>query len=224
MFFKTACRVAFFLILFILGLNQQVLAETTNKYSSWGEACEAVKNVVAEGDLIFLDIPMQLFREVASGTNSWTSHVGIVFLDGNGKWIVSESKVPLSKDTPLCDYIKASSKFRFEVKRLNRPLDKNEIFKMRSSAQSLLGQWYHLGFQLDSNRLFCSKLVYLVYESIGVKIGKIQTFKELLEENPNASLAFWRAWYFGSIPWERRTITPASQLRDEKLYTVLDAY
>jgi hypothetical protein len=37
-----------------------------------------------EGDLIFLDIPVFLFRQVALATQSWTSHVGVVFKDADG--------------------------------------------------------------------------------------------------------------------------------------------
>ncbi|MGM1265691.1 YebB family permuted papain-like enzyme, partial [Escherichia coli] len=27
---------------------------------------------------------------------------------------------------------------------------------------------------------------------------------------PNAKLTFWKFWFLGSIPWERKTVTPAS--------------
>jgi len=84
-----------------------------------------------------------------------------------------------------------------------------------------LNQYYHLGFDFDSKRQFCSKFVYLTFkEALGVELGKIQTLKELLEENPQASVNFWRCWYLGFIPWERKTITPASQLHDPQLNTV----
>ncbi|EJJ5485694.1 TPA: YebB family permuted papain-like enzyme, partial [Escherichia coli] len=26
----------------------------------------------------------------------------------------------------------------------------------------------------------------------------------------NAKLTFWKFWFLGSIPWERKTVTPAS--------------
>ena len=32
--------------------------------------------------------------------------------------------------------------------------------------------------------------------------------------DPEADTGFWRAWYFGFIPWQRETVTPAS-LRGE---------
>ncbi|MGG8911162.1 hypothetical protein ACQ9AK_07555, partial [Escherichia coli] len=30
------------------------------------------------------------------------------------------------------------------------------------------------------------------------------------QHHPNAKLTFWKFWFLGSIPWERKTVTPAS--------------
>ncbi|MDZ8400004.1 hypothetical protein SND00_23815, partial [Escherichia coli] len=43
-----------------------------------------------------------------------------------------------------------------------------------------------------------------------IPVGEIETFGELLNSNPNAKLTFWKFWFLGSIPWERKTVTPAS--------------
>lgn len=209
------------LIALLVVIGQEGSAFAGQRFYSWTGACAAAESVVAEGDLVFLDIPNVLFRKVAAGTNTWTSHVGIVFKDDNGDWIVAESTVPLSRNTPLCDFLRRSSKFNFEIRRLARPLTPDEIEGLRATAWDLLNRFYDFGFNFDSDRLFCSKFVYLTFESIGIQVGRPQTFRELLEDNPEVSLAFWRFWFFGSIPWERRTVTPASQLNDPKFLTIL---
>lgn len=191
------------------------------KFKSWNEACAAAEASVAEGDLIFLDLPDYVWRQVAKSTNSWASHVGVVFRDKHGQWIVAESAVPFSKEDSLCHYLKGSSRYNFEVRRLKSSLTASEVERMRSASASMLFKLYDLGFDFDSDKLFCSKFAYLVYQSIGVEIGQIQTLKQLLEENPNGPVEFWKIWFLGNIPWERRTISPASELRDAKFYTVL---
>lgn len=211
-------------VLIGVGMGAPAPALAQHNYSSLSEACESAKSIVAEGDLIFTDIPLLPFRKVAETTNSWTSHVGIIFLNESGEWIVSESKVPLAKDTPLCDFIKNSADFRFEVRRLNRPLEKSELIQLRKTAKSMLGHWYDLGFNYDSKRLFCSKFAYLTYQSIGIEVGELQTFKQLMEANPRAPQNFWKAWYLGSIPWERHTVSPASQLKDPKFSSVVKVH
>lgn len=211
---------AILFVLVLVGSTVPAFAET-QKFQSWDEACAAATSVVAEGDLIFTDIPNFLFRQVAATTKTWTSHVGIAFKDQNANWIVAESTVPLSREVPLCEFLQKSSEYLFEIKRLNRPLDPSEISTLHSTTNSLLKRLYGFGFDFDSEKLFCSKFAYLAYQSIGVEVGTLQTFRELLTSNPNTPLTFWRFWFFGSIPWERRTVTPASQLNDPKVVSVL---
>ena len=92
------------------------------------------------------------------------------------------------------------------------------------AAKSRCGVFYDTGFNLHSKRQFCSRYVHeIVYEATGQKIGKITTFRELLKDNPSSGTAFWRLWYLGRIPWERKTITPASLLESPVLQTIFDS-
>ena len=86
-----------------------------------------------------------------------------------------------------------------------------------------MGIWYHLGFDLDSPRQYCSKFVHEVYrDAMGISLGKVETFRELLDANPGSPLSFWKMWFLGRIPWDRRTVTPASMLASELLHTVYE--
>lgn len=173
-----------------------------------------------EGDIIFISIKSPLYRQVAQGTGSWTSHVGFIIKEDN-QWYVLESAVPVVRKTPLSKFLARTMNNEVCIKRLSRSLSRSDIERLKQSAEKRMGRFYHLGFNFDSKRQFCSKFVYLTYkEALGIELGKIQTMQELLQENPQASLTFWRLWYFGFIPWQRRTITPTSQLFDEKLNEV----
>jgi hypothetical protein len=59
-------------------------------------------------------------------------------------------------------------------------------------------------------------------DAVGVKLGEVENFATLLNRNPHADQTFWRVWYFGSIPWQRETVTPAGLLRDARLHIVFD--
>ncbi len=74
-----------------------------------------------------------------------------------------------------------------------------------------LNKLYHTGFKYESSRQFCSKFVFDIYkEALCIPVGEIETFGELLNSNPNAKLTFWKFWFLGAIPWDRKTVTPAS--------------
>lgn len=181
------------------------------------------KNVSAnlqEGDILFISINAFLYKQVAKGTGSWSSHVGFAIQEGND-WYVLESKVPTVSKTPLRKYLSRTCNGEVMVRRLPSSLTKTQVHELKRAADKRHGQFYHLGFKYESQRQFCSKFVYQVYkEALGIELGKVQTLEQLLEENPQASVRFWRCWYLGFIPWQRKTITPASQIADPQLTTV----
>ncbi len=178
---------------------------------------------LAVGDIVFVHIGALFFSKVAQDTGSWTNHVGII-IDISGKEpIVAESTVPLSKRTKLSKFIGRSRDGQVTIKRLSYALDKAQQSNIRKAAQKRLMRIYDGGFNLASRKQFCSRFVYEVTkEALGIELGKVETLRELLDANPQADLRFWRMWYFGRIPWERKTVTPASQLNDPQLVTIFE--
>lgn len=181
----------------------------------------AVALELRPGDLVFVATPNYLYRHVARATGCPASHVGIVFADGRDGWVVAESAVPRSRFLPLGRFLAHSDGGWFAVRRLGNDLSEAQVKALRAACEVRMGRWYHLGFDYGSPRQFCSKFVYEVYrEALGVEIGEIETFGALLRGNPRERLGFWKLWFFGRIPWSRRTVTPASQLRSPAMRTL----
>lgn len=177
-----------------------------------------------DGDLIFLSIPNPLYRRVAAATGSRASHVGIAFYDEQQGWLVAESTFPVAKYTPLARYLARTDNGWVTVRRCLNPLTPQDIQALRRECDKQMGRFYHLGFRYESKRLFCSKLVYDAFaNALAIEIGKLETFAELLHKQPNTQLWFWRLWFFGRIPWQRVTVSPASQMLCEKLTTVYES-
>lgn len=180
---------------------------------------DVTKNM-QEGDIIFISIDSFLYRQVAKGTGSWTSHVGFIVREDN-EWFVLESAVPKVTRCPLRKFLARTTHNEISVMRVKEGLTPSQVDKLKHAAAEKMGRYYHLGFKYDSKRQFCSKFVHLTFkEALGIEIGKVQTLEVLLQENPQASVNFWRCWYLGFVPWQRKTITPASQLNDPKLVPV----
>jgi len=174
------------------------------------------------GDVVFIRIPVGLFLKVAEASNSWSNHVGVIVEHDGTDWVVAESCVPCVRRRRFRDFVARSHEGRFVVRRLPRALTAGEQARLRAAADRRMGLFYHTGFALRSKRQFCSKFVHEVLaEACGEKIGEIETFATLLARNPQASLRFWRIWYFGRIPWQRETITPDSLLRSARLHTLI---
>ncbi len=190
-------------------------------FGSLDLTCAKVSSHLNEGDLIFLDIDSVIFEQVAVATQTWTSHVGIaVYEEG---WYVAESALLKSRKTPLCKYLSRTQDERFEVRRLKKYLSVSNLAILKDYLESQMGIFYDTGFDYDSSQLFCSKLVYDAFQNIGIEVGQIKTFQTVLDENPNGGLTFWQVWFLGSIPWDRRTVTPKDQLVDDDFFTVLSS-
>lgn len=183
----------------------------------------ALHGEIRTGDLVFTRIDVLPFREVASATGTWTNHVGIVVGRDGDVPLVAESTFPWSKLTPLPSFVARSESGRVAVLRLPVALDEAAQIRLRSAADRRLGVFYDTGFNLHSRRQFCSRFVHeVVDEAMGERLGRVQTLAALFAQHPQARIGFWRAWYLGSIPWSRQTITPASLLQSPRLQPVFD--
>lgn len=177
------------------------------------------------GDVVFIRVSAFPFKKVASATNSWTNHVGVVIDVSGPEPVIGESTFPVSKATPFSRFARRSEAGRIEVGRLDTPLSSEQQAAVARSAQKRMGVFYDTGFDLDSKRQFCSRYVREVLgEAVGTQLGDIEDFSTLLSRNPNVDLTFWKTWYFGNIPWQRRTVTPASLLQSPRLHKVFDGY
>jgi hypothetical protein len=176
----------------------------------------------AVGDIVFIRIGGPIFARVAATTQSWTSHVGIIVDYQHGDWIVAESGIPFVRKTQLRKFLDRSEGQEFSIRRLKKEPTDEEKRAMLSLADGQMGRLYSLGFDLGSTKTFCSKFVHeVVSESTHQSIGEIETFDHLLHRNPDTPLGFWRAWFLGFIPWQRMTITPASELNSPLLRLVV---
>jgi Permuted papain-like amidase enzyme, YaeF/YiiX, C92 family len=182
-----------------------------------------LKQQVQVGDIVFIHTNLVPFRKISEDTKSWTNHVGIV-VDVSGKHpLVAESTFPFSRVTRLSSFIRRSKDHRVEIKRLHAPLNHEQQVAIQAAAQKRMGIFYDTGFDLYSRRQFCSRFVYeILAEAIGEEVGTVEKLQSLFADNPDADLAFWRLWYFGIIPWQRETVTPASVLASPKLRTIFD--
>ncbi|MDX6019920.1 YebB family permuted papain-like enzyme [Scandinavium sp. V105_16] len=163
------------------------------------------------GDVVFTCIGTTLFGQISAASNCWSNHVGIIIGHDGDDYVVAESRVPLSTTTSLSRFIKRSACERYCIKRLAEGLSPTQKDALLDQVPTRLRKIYHTGFDYESSKQFCSKFVFDIYkEALSVNIGNVETFSELLNSNPDAKLNFWKFWFLGAIPWERKTVTPAS--------------
>lgn len=188
-----------------------------------GEPVAELARSLQVGDIVFTRIGAYPFRKVAEATGTWTNHVGIVLDVSGPEPVIGESRFPLSGSTTLARFVARSAGSRVAVLRLPEPLTEAQQAAIVAAAGRRRHVFYDTGFDAHSRRQFCSRYVReVLLEGADVEVGKVETFQQLLADAPQADVGFWRAWYFGSIPWKRETVTPASMLHTPGLKTVFD--
>lgn len=163
------------------------------------------------GDIVFTCIGAALFGQISTASQCWCNHVGIIIGHNGDDYLVAESRVPLSTVTTLSSFIQRSAGKRYAIRRLQGGLTAEQKLAIMEQVPTRLNKLYHTGFKYNSSRQFCSKFVFDIYkEALCIPVGSVETFQQLLQSNPEAKLTFWKFWFLGSIPWERKTVTPAS--------------
>ena len=188
-------------------------------------AMDQAAKVLKVGDIVFSHLHHLPAEKVSVATNCWANHVGIVVDTSGHEPVIAESAFPFSRKTELSRFIGHSKGGRIAASRLDIRLTGVQAGHIARAANARLGVFYDTGFNLHSRRQFCSRFVReILEEATGIVVGEAETFTSLLDRNPDARLAFWHIWYFGTIPWKRSTVTPASLLQSSRLLTVFDAF
>ena len=224
--FKAGIRAALSIVGVIVSFHATALAGTGEaRFEPRGAtlSIRALAPNLRVGDVVFIRVAAKPFREVAAATGTWTNHVGVVVDIAGDEPLVGESTFPVSRTTALSRFVARSEDGRVAVSRLTSVLTIEQARLVTQAAHRRAGTFYDSGFDLHSRRQFCSRYVHEVLkEATGMAIGEVETFGSLLARHPQANLSFWKLWYFGRIPWDRETVTPASLLRAPELIRIFD--
>jgi hypothetical protein len=180
----------------------------------------AVKSALADGDVIFQESESRQSAAIKAATRSRYSHVGLVFGVAEGKPYVLEAVQPV-RTTPLEAWIRRGAGAHFVLMRARERPAKHEAAELRREAERFLGRAYDLTFDWSDERIYCSELVWKVYERAwGVRLGEPEPWRALnLDDAKVRALAKKR---LGKLPDpEAPVVTPVRILEAPQLERVL---
>jgi uncharacterized protein YycO len=173
------------------------------------------------GDLIFQTSLSSQSIAVQLATKSKYSHCGIIYQE-KGKWYVFEAIQPV-KRTVLDKWIARGQGGKYVVKRLtnaDQVLTPAALAKMKQVGDKFLGKNYDLTFEWSDNKIYCSELIWKVYQrATGIEIGKLQKLRDF-DLTADAVKKKMKARYGNNIPMEELVISPAAIFDSELLTTV----
>ena len=132
-------------------------------------ACKPEQDMPRDGDIVFYESTSRQSPVIKLAQHSKWTHCGIVFLVGEKVYVYEA--VGTVKYTPLKDWIAKGKNGVYCVKRLKIPLSKEAVSKMKAIGGGYRGKHYDTLFQWSDNKLYCSELVWKIYnQGAGIEL------------------------------------------------------
>lgn len=184
---------------------------------------KAIGTPYRDGDIIFQTSESKQCEAVKIATNSKFSHCGIIY-NLDGKWFVFEAVQPV-KLTPIEDWIKHGKGSQYLIKRLKNAsvLKPDVLEKMKAYSQQFDGKEYDAYFEWTDNRIYCSELVWKIYQHIGIELSQLRELKDFNLNNPMVQKIL-KERYGNEIPLHEKVVAPSDLADSNLLKTVTDTY
>jgi hypothetical protein len=175
------------------------------------------------GDIVFHTSRSSQSLAIQLATKSPYSHMGIVYLR-EGEPFVFEAVQPV-KLTPLSAWIERGDQGRFVAKRLrdaDSRLTAETLQRMRAAGEELAGKDYDPYFEWSDERIYCSELVWKVFErGAGIRLGQQQTIAAFDLSHPAVQEKV-KERYGERVPLDEVVVSPAAIFDAPDLETVYD--
>jgi hypothetical protein len=185
--------------------------------------CRSASHIpsVREGDIVFQVLRSGQGPAIQLATKSHYTHMGIVLFK-NDQPYVFEAVEPV-RFTALDKWIARGEKGHCVIKRLNNAeqiLDAQALNRMRRIVPGFEGKHYDLTFGWDDSTIYCSELVWKVYDrALGIQVGNLHTLKDF-DLSSTIVQEKIRERYGSRVPLDETVISPKDIFDSELLTTV----
>lgn len=179
------------------------------------------------GDIIFQESQSSQSKAISEGTKSPITHMGMIYIQDN-KTYVYEAVSPLTKAvglTPYKSWVNRGRGGRVWVKRLDadvKTLDAKTLKKMKRVGRRYEGKRYDTLFQWNDQRIYCSELVFDIYDkAVGIQLGRVQKVRDL-NLKPKSVQQLIKRRLGKRLNLNEKIITPVSIFNDNRLRTIIE--
>jgi uncharacterized protein YycO len=174
-----------------------------------------------DGDIIFQTSQSSQSAAIQVATHSTYSHIGILFFKEGMPYVFEAARTV--RFTPLKQWIDRGVGKHYVIKRLRNAdtvLTDEAIEKLKSAAAKLRGKPYDLTFEWSDDRIYCSELVWKIYDrGIGIKIGQTKKLRDFDLSNDIVKNKM-KERFGDQIPLDEMVISPGDMFSSKLLETV----
>lgn len=157
-----------------------------------------------DGDIIFQTTKGETGLAIQLATHSQYNHCGMLFFENN-QWVVYEAVQPVSRIS-LADF---NARGKGTVMRLaHTALSPIDIGKLKAVFKTYENKNYDLAFNWSDDRLYCSELVYKLYQKgLNIELCKPRKLRDFDLSNPLVKQKLTEK-YSGNIPLDEPMVSP----------------
>lgn len=174
-----------------------------------------------EGDVIFQITTSPQAGAIQLATGSKYTHCGIVF-EKNGRLHVFEAIRSVSW-TPLDKWLARGVDGHYVLMRLKSragELKKDTLTAMKKAGEPMAGKPYDLLFQWSDDKLYCSELVWKIYErGAGIRLAPLRSFKDYHLDSALVRRIIQER-YGGKIHLDEKVVAPSDLMESPLLERV----
>jgi uncharacterized protein YycO len=164
-----------------------------------------VKPKFKDGDIVFQTSRSRQSSMIKKITGSKLTHCGVIY-EKKGKLFVIEAVSPV-RTIPLNQWISNGVDGKYKVVRLKNELTDSDKKTMFNYAKKQIGKSYDSKFQWSDNKMYCSELVWKVYNSVGVELCETNKFSDYDLDSPEARKAI-KSRYKTEVNLNEKVVTP----------------
>ena len=182
-------------------------------------AKEKSSYLLQEGDIVFSGSRRGQGEAIIAATGSRYTHCGIVF-EKDGRLMVLEAVQPVGV-TPLEEFMRLGDPSAFKALRLKSAVTPEAYRKARAWASSQIGRNYDIAFRWDDEKLYCSELVWKVYQKAGVELCQPRRFRDYNLERPAVrKMIEQRYGGMDRLPMDEKVVAPSDLAGSSQLMEV----
>ena len=178
----------------------------------------ATEYVPQNGDIVFQTSLSSQSKAIQIATDSPYSHVGIVYLQQGEAYVFEAIKTV--RLTPFQTWVERGEGNKITVMRTKRALSAQQLQAMKSIGEQYRGKAYDLAFQWSDDQMYCSELVWKIYEEgANITLTKPNPFGEYNFTAPEVYPLVKKRW--GSEPnLSEKVVAPSDIASSKRLKTV----
>jgi len=164
--------------------------------------------LLQEGDIVFSGSAFGQGAAIIAATASPYTHCGIVFKK-DGKLMVLEAVQPVGVTT-LENFMSRGKPEAFTARRLKTAVTQENYKKARAWAETQIGRNYDILFRWDDEKLYCSELVWKIYQKSGVELCPPRHFKDYDLKRPEVrKIIEQRYGDINRLPMDEKVVAPS---------------